>query len=158
MRCPDIFGKLKSPCLRIARSVPGRLPIRAVQKCFLMEGPRSGYAQKSGLDLGFEKDMGPFCLLFLSLQELDARAGLGKNSCYLRRSRQIRERKAFFFFFFFFLLLLGGTIFQSPMYSFLGCEKAKTLSKKGCEKAKTLSKNTIFHAADQGKYPFLVCL
>ena len=25
------------------------------------------------------------------------------------------------------------------MYSFLGCEKAKTLSQKGCEKAKTLS-------------------
>ncbi len=34
----------------------------------------------------------------------------------------------------------GGTIFQSPMYSFLGCEKAKTLSKKRCDKAKTLSK------------------
>ncbi len=26
------------------------------------------------------------------------------------------------------------------MYNFLGCEKAKTLSKKGCDKAKTLSK------------------
>ncbi len=26
------------------------------------------------------------------------------------------------------------------MYSFLGCEKAKTLSKKGCDKEKTLSK------------------
>ncbi len=33
----------------------------------------------------------------------------------------------------------GGTIFQVPMYSFLGCEKAKTLSQKGCEKAKKLS-------------------
>ncbi len=32
-----------------------------------------------------------------------------------------------------------GTIFQTPMYSFLGCDKAKTLSKKGCDKAKTLS-------------------
>ncbi len=47
-----------------------------------------------------------------------------------------------------------------------GCEKAKTLSQEGHEKAKTLSKtviiehwfvkNTIFHAADQWKYPFLV--
>ncbi len=72
------------------------------------------------------------------------------------------------------------TIFQSPMYSFLGCEmtktlsqkgweKANTLSQKGCEKAKTVSKtvyimvrwfvtNTIFHAADQWKDPFFVCL
>ena len=48
----------------------------------------------------------------------------------------------------------GGGIFQSPMYSFLGWEKAKTLSQKGCEKAKTLSqkgckkvKNCIYHGA-----------
>ncbi len=34
----------------------------------------------------------------------------------------------------------GGTFFQSPMYCFLGCDKAKTLSKKRCDKAKTLSK------------------
>ncbi len=73
-----------------------------------------------------------------------------------------------------------GTTFQSPMYSFLGCEmtktlsqkgweKAKTLSQKGCEKAKTLSKtvyimvcwfvtNTIFHAADQWNDHFFVSL
>ncbi len=38
------------------------------------------------------------------------------------------------------VVVVGGTIFQSPMYSFLGCEKAKTLSQKGCDKAKTLSK------------------
>ncbi len=30
----------------------------------------------------------------------------------------------------------GGTIFQSPMCSFLGCEEAKTLSKKGVWKGK----------------------
>ncbi len=39
-----------------------------------------------------------------------------------------------------------GTIFQSPMYSFLGCEKAKTLSKKRCDKAKTLSKKGCYKA------------
>ncbi len=44
---------------------------------------------------------------------------------YLRRSRQIRERKALFFFLLL-LLLLGGTIFKCPMYSFLRCEKKKT--------------------------------
>ncbi len=39
-----------------------------------------------------------------------------------------------------FVVVVGGaTIFQLPMNSFLGCEKAKTLSQKWCEKAKTLS-------------------
>ncbi len=56
---------------------------------------------------------------------------------YLRRSRQIRERKAFFFL----LLLLGGAFFSLPCTVFLGCERAKTLSKKGCDKAKILSQN-----------------
>ena len=37
------------------------------------------------------------------------------------------------------VVVVEGTIFQFPMYCFLGCEKAKTLSQKGCEKAKTLS-------------------
>ncbi len=60
------------------------------------------------------------------------------RSFYLRRSRQIRERKVLLLLFLLLLLLLGG-IFQVPMNSFLGCEKAKTLSQKGCEKTKTLS-------------------
>ena len=37
------------------------------------------------------------------------------------------------------VVVVGGTISQSPMYSFLGCEKAKQLSQKGCEKTKALS-------------------
>ncbi len=49
----------------------------------------------------------------------------------------------------------GGTIFQSPMYSFLGCEKAKTLSKKGCEKAKTLSKILFSSPQISESIPFL---
>ena len=53
------------------------------------------------------------------------------------------------------LVIVGGdTIFQSPMYSFLGCEKAKTLSQKGCEKAKTLSKNTISTPQISESIPF----
>ncbi len=59
---------------------------------------------------------------------------------YLRRSRQIRERKALFFFFFFFLLLLGGPFFSLPCAVFWGVKRQKTLSKKGCDKTKTLSK------------------
>ncbi len=34
----------------------------------------------------------------------------------------------------------GGTIFQSPMYSFLGCENAKTLSQKGVKMQKLCQK------------------
>ncbi len=49
---------------------------------------------------------------------------------YLRRSRQIRERKALFFLLFF-SLFLGWTIFHFPMYSFWGCEKAKNFVSKG---------------------------
>ncbi len=37
------------------------------------------------------------------------------------------------------VVVARGGIFQVPMYSFLGCEKAKTLSRKGCEKSKILS-------------------
>ncbi len=48
-------------------------------------------------------------------------------SFYLRRSRQIRERKTLFLLL---LMLLLGTIFQVPMYSFLGCTKAKTFVSK----------------------------
>ena len=48
----------------------------------------------------------------------------------------------------------GGTIFQSPMCSFLGCEKAKTLSKKGCEKAKTLSQKGCEKAKTSSKILF----
>ena len=38
------------------------------------------------------------------------------------------------------VVAVGGAIFQFPMYTFLGCEKAKSLSRdqKGCEKSKTL--------------------
>ncbi len=50
-------------------------------------------------------------------------------SFYLRRSRQIRERKTLFLLLLMLLLLLG-TIFQVPMYSFLGCTKAKTFVSK----------------------------
>ncbi len=51
----------------------------------------------------------------------------------------------------------GGTIFQSPMYSFLGCDKAKTLSKKGCDKAKTLSKIQFSTPQISESIPFLFC-
>ncbi len=34
------------------------------------------------------------------------------------------------------VVVVGGTIFQSPMYSFLGCEKAKTLSTKDVTRQK----------------------
>ncbi len=53
------------------------------------------------------------------------------------------------------LLVGGGTIFQSPMYSFLGCEKAKPLSQKGCEKAKTLSKILYSTPQISESIPFL---
>ena len=39
-----------------------------------------------------------------------------------------------------------GTIIDLTKYSFLGCEKAKTLSQKGCEKAKTLSQKRCVEA------------
>ncbi len=65
---------------------------------------------------------------------------LQRHHFYLRRSRQIRERKAFFFFFFL-LLLLGGDYFSSSHVQFFGvCTvKAKTLSQKGWVKANFFS-------------------
>ncbi len=80
----------------------------------------------------------------------------GFATFYLRRSPEIRERKAFFFFFL--MLLLGeGPFFSFPCTVFWGVKTKKTLSQKGCEKAKIvytiwcidLSKILhIFHAAD----------
>ncbi len=112
-----------------------------------------------------------------------------KKKCfYLRRSRQIRERKALFFLLLLLLLLLGDH-FSSSHVKFFGVWKGKNFVSKGmwksknfvskgvgkckifvskgvwkCKnfvskgvwKGKNFVKNTIFHAADQWKYPFLV--
>ncbi len=57
---------------------------------------------------------------------------------YLRRSRQIREKKALFFFFFFFLL--GGQFFSLPCIVFWGVKRQKLCPKRGVKSQKLLSK------------------
>ncbi len=52
---------------------------------------------------------------------------------YLRRSGLIKARTESVVLL---VVVAGGTVFQLPMYSFLGCEKAETLSQKGCDKEK----------------------
>ena len=70
------------------------------------------------------------------LGKLAETASEGALSFYLRRSRQIRERKVFFFF----LLLLEGIIFNLPRYSFRGVKSANFFWKMGVKRANFFSK------------------
>ncbi len=68
-----------------------------------------------------------------SLKVATSRFPTLQNYFYLRRSRQIRERKALFFFFFF-LLLLWEPFFSLPCTVFWGVKTQKLCLKRGVKR------------------------